>query len=58
MHYEIGDQVLAKYGMLPLVGAVAHIAERAQKILVRFSASQQDWYPEEALTAFDSEKHG
>lgn len=57
MHYEIGDQVLAKYGMLPLVGAVVHIAECLQKILVRFSASQRDWYDEDTLMSFDSENN-
>lgn len=52
MHYEIGDQVLAKYGMLPLVGAVVHFDETRQKILVRFSANQQDWYSEDDLAPF------
>lgn len=53
MRYKIGDQVRATYGTLPLVGAVAHIAERAQKILVRFSASQLNWYNEDDLAPFD-----
>lgn len=53
MHYEIGDQVLAKYGTLPLVGTVVHFDETRQKILVRFSANQQDWYSEDDLTPFD-----
>ena len=57
MRYKIGDQVCATYGTLPLVGTVVHFDETRQKILVRFSANQQDWYPEEALTAFGSEKH-
>ncbi len=54
MCYKIGDQVLAKYGTLPLVGTVVHFDEIRQKILVRFSANQQDWYSEDDLAPFDS----
>ena len=54
MRYKIGDQVLAKYGTLPLVGTVVHFDEIRQKILVRFSAGQQDWYSEDDLAPFDS----
>lgn len=53
MRYKIGDQVLATYGTLPLVGTVVHIDDKRQKILVRFSANQQDWYSEDALAPFD-----
>lgn len=57
MRYKIGDQVCATYGTLPLVGAVVHIAECLQKILVRFSARQQDRYDEDMLMSFDSENN-
>lgn len=53
MCYKIGDQVLAKYGTLPIVGTVVHFDEIRQKILVRFSAGQQDWYSEDDLAPFD-----
>lgn len=53
MRYKIGDQVCATYGTLPLVGAVVYFDETRQKILVRFSANQQDWYSEDDLTPFD-----
>lgn len=53
MRYKIGDQVRATYGTLPLVGTVVHFDETRQKILVRFSASQQDWYSEDDLAPFD-----
>lgn len=54
MRYKIGDQVCAIYGTLPLVGTVVHLDETRQKILVRFSAGQQDWYSEDDLAPFDS----
>ena len=54
MRYKIGDQVCATYGTLPLVGTVVHFDETRQKILVRFSAGQQDWYSEGDLAPFDS----
>ena len=57
MRYKIGDQVCVTYGTLPLVGTVVHIAECLQKILVRFSASQRDWYDEDTLMSFDSENN-
>lgn len=53
MRYKIGDQVCATYGTLPLVGTVVHFDETRQKILVRFSVNQQDWYSEDDLTPFD-----
>lgn len=53
MRVKIGDQVLATYGTLPLVGTVVHIDDKRQKILVRFSGNQQDWYSEDALAPFD-----
>ena len=53
MRYKIGDQVCATYGALPLVGTVVHFDETRQKILVRFSTNQQDWYSEDDLTPFD-----
>lgn len=52
MRYKIGDQVRATYGTLPLVGTVVHVDETRQKILVRFSANQQDWYAEKDLVPF------
>ena len=56
MRYKIGDQVRAKYGTLPLVGTVVHFDEIRQKILVRFSAGQQDWYSEDDLAPFDGDR--
>ena len=53
MRYKIGDQVCATYGILPIVGTVVHFDETRQKILVRFSANQQDWYSEDDLAPFD-----
>lgn len=53
MHYKIGDQVCATYGTLPIVGTVVHFDETRQKIFVRFSANQQDWYSEDDLAPFD-----
>lgn len=52
MPYQIGDLVLANYGTLPLVGTVVHIDDELEKILVRFSGSQQDWYSEKDLAPF------
>lgn len=56
MRYKIGDQVRAIYGTLPLVGTVVHVDETRRKILVRFSANQQDWYSEDDLAPFDSRR--
>lgn len=53
MRYKIGDQVCATYGTLPLVGTVVHFDETRQKILVRFSVNQQEWYSEDDLAPFD-----
>ena len=53
---EIGDQVLAPCGCLPLVGKVVHIDAKTQKTFVRFSDSQQDWYSKEALAPFPGGK--
>lgn len=61
MRYKIGDQVCVTYGTLPLVGTVVHFDETRQKILVRFSANQQDWYSEDDLrhsTAAENKSHG
>lgn len=49
MRYKIGDQVRATYGTLPLVGTVVYIDDKRQKLLIRFSANQQDWYNEDDL---------
>lgn len=56
MRYKIGDQVCATYGTLPLVGTVVRFDETRQKILVRFSANQQDWYSEDDLAPFDGSR--
>ena len=49
---EIGDQVRAVYGTLPLVGTVVAFDE-AGRVLVRFGAVQQDWYQPEDLALFE-----
>ena len=50
--YQIGDLVYASLGTLPVVGTVVDFHAGLGKYLVRFSAVQQDWYPEEALTPY------
>ena len=50
--YQIGDLVYASLGTLPVVGTVVNFHAGLGKYLVRFSAVQQDWYPEEALTPY------
>ena len=48
--YTTGDLVWAKLGALPAVGVVVAQNPKTGDILVRFSAVQQDWFPEDALT--------
>ena len=50
--YKIGDLVYASLGTLPVVGTVVDFHAGLGKYLVRFSAVQQDWYSEEALTPY------
>ena len=50
--YRIGDQVYANLGALPVVGTVIDFHSGLGKYLVRFSAVQQDWYTEEALSPY------
>ena len=50
--YQIGDLVYARLGTLPVVGTVVDFHAGLGKYLVRFSAVQHDWYPEEALTPY------
>ena len=50
--YRIGDQVYANLGTLPVVGTVIDFHSGLGKYLVRFSAVQQDWYAEEALSPY------
>ena len=50
--YQIGDLVYASLGTLPVVGTVVDFHTGLGKYLVRFSAVQQDWYPEETLTPY------
>ena len=48
-----GDQVMAKSGTMPLVGTVVTIDEGSGRVLVRFSAVQQDWYESDELRHFE-----
>lgn len=50
----MGDQVYAKLGTMPVVGTVVTIDEATGRILVRFSAVQQDWYNADELSIFES----
>ncbi len=50
--FEIGAQVYAKLGTLPLAGTVVAQDPKTGRYLVRFSGVQQDWYPAEELTPF------
>ena len=50
--YKIGDLVYARLGTLPAVGTVIEFHAGLEKYLVRFSAVQQDWYAEEALSPY------
>ena len=54
--YKVGDLVYAKLGTLPLVGTVVDVNSKVGKYLVRFSAIQQNWYEEEALTPYQDKK--
>ena len=49
--YKIGDLVYAKLGTLPSVGTVIATGQDG-RYLIRFSAVQQDWYPEGELTPY------
>ena len=51
--FEIGDQVMAKFGTMPLVGTVVTIDEGSGRVLVRFSAVHQDWYESDELRHFE-----
>ena len=50
--YRIGDLVYARLGTLPAVGTVIDFHAGLGKYLIRFSAVQQDWYGEEALSPY------
>lgn len=50
--YKTGDLVYARLGTLPAVGTVIDFHAGLGKYLIRFSAVQQDWYAEEALTPY------
>lgn len=51
--FEIGDQVYARLGTMQIVGTVVSIDEDAGKVLVRFSAVQQDWYGADEIRHFE-----
>ena len=51
--FKIGDQVCAKLGTMPVVGTVVSVDESTGRVLVRFSAVQQDWYEPGDLRPFD-----
>ena len=42
--FKIGEQVYARLGTMSVVGTVVSIDEDTGRVLVRFSAVQQDWY--------------
>ena len=54
--YKIGDLVYAPLGTLPAVGTVIDFHAGLGKYLIRFSAVQQDWYAEEALSPYPRSK--
>ena len=51
--FEIGDQVYARLGTMQIVGTVVSIDEKTGKVLVRFSAVQQDWYEADEIRHFE-----
>ena len=53
MIFKIGDQVYAKLGTMPVVGTVVSIDENTGRVLVRFSAVQQDWYDPGDIRPFE-----
>ena len=53
MIFKIGDQVYAKLGTMPVVGTVVSIDENTGRVLVRFSAVQQDWYDPGDIRLFE-----
>ena len=50
--FEIGAQVYAKLGTLPLAGTVVAQDPKTGRSLVGFRGVQLDWYPGEELTPF------
>ena len=58
MIFKIGDQVYAKLGTMPVVGTVVSIDENTGRVLVRFSAVQQNWYTEEELVPYHPGSRG
>ena len=51
--FEIGDQVYSRLGTMQIVGTVVSIDEKTGKVLVRFSAVQQDWYEADEIRHFE-----
>ena len=51
--FKIGDQVYARLGTMSVVGTVVSIDEDTGRVLVRFSAVQQDWYEPGEVRPFE-----
>ena len=50
--FQTGDVVYARLGTFPVVGTVICRDETTGKYLIRFSAGQQDWYPEDEIDPY------
>lgn len=50
--FQTGDVVYARLGTFPVVGTVICRDETTGKYLIRFSAVQQDWYPEDEIDPY------
>lgn len=50
--FQMGDVVYARLGTFPVVGTVICRDETTGKYLIRFSAVQQDWYPEDEIDPY------
>ncbi|WP_461219520.1 hypothetical protein [Lapidilactobacillus salsurivasis] len=54
--YKIGDLVWATLGTTPLVAVVVYLDQTHDRILVRFSGVQQDYYTAAELKPYHAEK--